>query len=237
MTTIPVGLPTLHRGAHDESEGRACVMEYVSVLAGEAFSDSPSCTHPLIASVARAVNDAAYDEHRHLLVPMIGRLLTANYKHLPAAERQEVDKALTTWVRKYGDTKGDLFGKFMANLPWAPAEVSVVSILSHILASTDKQVEFLGELIDEFERLTHPPVLARAVNPDALARAVVKVEGEPPKVRFHAAKQQMVKVPVLSKIVASFGPVDPVEEMKPVIDASDAFVTEGLMMKMSYSAK
>ncbi len=36
---LPEGLPTLTAGAHDADAGEACVMEYVSVLAGEPWSD------------------------------------------------------------------------------------------------------------------------------------------------------------------------------------------------------
>jgi hypothetical protein len=74
MTSIPEFLPTLAAGAHSAGEGQACVMEYVSILAGEHFSDSPSCTDPVLAAAARSVNDWMTDEGRHLLVPLIGRL-------------------------------------------------------------------------------------------------------------------------------------------------------------------
>lgn len=75
MTTAPDFMPVLGRGAHRSPENGACVMEYVSILAGERFSDNPSCTDSLLASMARSVNDALLDEHRHLLVPLITRLI------------------------------------------------------------------------------------------------------------------------------------------------------------------
>lgn len=68
------GLPTLTAGAHDADAGEACVMEYVSVLAGEPWSDRPECTHPLLAHEARTANDLASDRDRHRLVPLVGRL-------------------------------------------------------------------------------------------------------------------------------------------------------------------
>lgn len=74
MTAFPEFLPTLSSGAHSEGDGQACVMEYVSILAGEEFSDHPSCTDATLAAAARSVNDWMTDEGRHLLVPMIGRL-------------------------------------------------------------------------------------------------------------------------------------------------------------------
>lgn len=72
---IPNGMPTLSWGAHAPTEGKACVMEYVSLLAGEQWSDHPECTHPALAAFARHLNDRLEDEHRHVLVPLIGRLL------------------------------------------------------------------------------------------------------------------------------------------------------------------
>ena len=72
------GLPTLSRGSHDPDSGKACVMEYVALLAGEAWSDGPTCTHPSLAWHARRANDSLNDEDRHLLVPMILRLFGTN---------------------------------------------------------------------------------------------------------------------------------------------------------------
>jgi hypothetical protein len=46
-------------------------MEFASFLAGEKWSDHPSCTHPLLAQLARRVNDLIDDEGRQQLVPLI----------------------------------------------------------------------------------------------------------------------------------------------------------------------
>ena len=53
----PDGLPMLDRGGHRSPDQGACLMEYVSVLAGTRFSDHPRCTHPALAQLARVVND------------------------------------------------------------------------------------------------------------------------------------------------------------------------------------
>jgi hypothetical protein len=58
----PPSLPVLGRGAHLRPEWGACLMEYVSVLAGERFGDAPRCTHPALAALARRVNDRMDDE-------------------------------------------------------------------------------------------------------------------------------------------------------------------------------
>ncbi|NRQ51310.1 hypothetical protein [Aeromicrobium stalagmiti] len=71
---VPDALPTLSAGSHDSTNGEACVMEYVSLLAGEEWSDRPDCTHELLAHEARTVNDLLRESDRSRLVPLIGRL-------------------------------------------------------------------------------------------------------------------------------------------------------------------
>jgi hypothetical protein len=68
---LPDSLPVLDRGSHVHPDDGACFMEFASVLAGERFSDRPRCTHPVLAAVARAVNDAVGSRARQRLVPLI----------------------------------------------------------------------------------------------------------------------------------------------------------------------
>jgi hypothetical protein len=65
--SAPDGLPELQAGAHLAPEDGACLMEYVSVLAGTAFNDHPPCTDRMLATVAHFVNDASTDAGRPLL--------------------------------------------------------------------------------------------------------------------------------------------------------------------------
>lgn len=46
-------------------------MEYASYLAGERWSDHPACTHPLLAELARQVNDHISDGARQDLVELV----------------------------------------------------------------------------------------------------------------------------------------------------------------------
>ncbi len=64
-------LPVLSRGKHRNARRGACFMEYASHLAGERWSDHPSCTHPALASLARLVNDWTSDPARSRLAVMI----------------------------------------------------------------------------------------------------------------------------------------------------------------------
>lgn len=127
---IPDAMPVLSRGPHTAGpmEG-ACVMEYISLLAGEEWSDQPSCTHQTLASMARGVNDCLADDQRHLLVPLIGRLFgtTEDVDLLPwmVANPMPVIEATPDW---------DRFGYVKPRHPEIP-------------------VGYLSNMIDEYDRL------------------------------------------------------------------------------------
>ena len=67
----PDFVPVLSRGKHRNPRRGACFMEFASYLAGERWSDHPACTHPLLAEVARLVNDHISDRGRTALVPLV----------------------------------------------------------------------------------------------------------------------------------------------------------------------
>lgn len=67
----PDGVPILSPGSHRSPRSGACFMEFASFLAGERWSDHPSCTHPLLAHLARRVNDLIGHDARQQLVPLI----------------------------------------------------------------------------------------------------------------------------------------------------------------------
>lgn len=46
-------------------------MELASYLAGERWSDAPRCTDPMLAALARMVNDSTSDENRSQLAPLV----------------------------------------------------------------------------------------------------------------------------------------------------------------------
>lgn len=70
-TSIPDQLPVLSRGKHRNPRKGACFMELASYLAGEHWSDHPSCTHPLLVALARGVNDYTSDAARSQLAELI----------------------------------------------------------------------------------------------------------------------------------------------------------------------
>jgi hypothetical protein len=63
--------PILSPGKHRSPRTGACFMELASLLAGERWSDHPACTHPLLAALARHVNDHTSDADRQRLADLI----------------------------------------------------------------------------------------------------------------------------------------------------------------------
>jgi hypothetical protein len=78
--------PILSPGKHRSPRTGACFMEFASLLAGERWSDHPACTHPLLAAVARHVNDHTSDAARQRLAELIPSVigLTGEDLHIDA---------------------------------------------------------------------------------------------------------------------------------------------------------
>ncbi|WP_049577848.1 hypothetical protein [Nonomuraea sp. SBT364] len=68
-------MPVLSRGRHRNPKRGACFMELASYLAGERWSDHPACTHPLLAALARLVNDNTGDGQRARLVGLVPSII------------------------------------------------------------------------------------------------------------------------------------------------------------------
>jgi hypothetical protein len=71
MSRTPDVMPVLSRGKHRSPRKGACFMELAGYLAGEPWSDHPSCTHPVLARLAREVNDHVDDYGRERIAPLI----------------------------------------------------------------------------------------------------------------------------------------------------------------------
>jgi hypothetical protein len=92
---VPELIPQLSRGKHRSPRKGACFMEMASYLAGERWSDHPACTHPLLATLARLVNDHTTDAGRGELIELVPSVigLTSDDPH---ADVQITLRAATT---------------------------------------------------------------------------------------------------------------------------------------------
>ena len=80
-------------------------MEYASYLAGERWSDHPSCTHPLLALIAREVNDETSDAGRPALAPLIPSVIGVSGddpRLAPALVANCLEKVLALVSAQYG---------------------------------------------------------------------------------------------------------------------------------------
>lgn len=172
---LPDIVPMLSRGKHRNPRKGACFMELASFLAGERWSDHPACTHPLLAGVARLVNDNTSDAGRQRLAGLIPSVigLTSDDLH--------VDARIA-------------FGLATTALPVVAAEqqcVMAVSVLAcdRVLAALDgrppgpldkrsrealEQVPRAGRWAEEFTRgvSASPTVFRRQVAPHTVRSAV-----------------------------------------------------------------
>ena len=76
-TSSGSAVPFLNGGAHLSAEEGMCLMEAVSETARLPWSDEPPCTHPLLAFLARIVNDASSDDGRQQLTVLVPDLASA----------------------------------------------------------------------------------------------------------------------------------------------------------------
>jgi hypothetical protein len=101
---VPFALPSLDRGSHNPNSGQACIMEYVSVLSGENFTDAPKCTHPVLGHLSRRVFDMmSSNDARHTMVPYIGRLFGTTPPQDPAERKAlaiALAKSAVEWAQK-----------------------------------------------------------------------------------------------------------------------------------------
>jgi hypothetical protein len=130
QVTVPDFMPALRKGPGASPAFGGCIMQYCAWITGDQWTDHPACTHPNIASAAITVNDNLSDEDRHLLVPLIGRLIKTP---VPA------DDVMATRVR------------------WALYEFSMRSGDELTSADPKMAVKALQRMIDVYFRLTRRP--------------------------------------------------------------------------------
>ncbi|VXC14029.1 hypothetical protein [Aeromicrobium sp. 9AM] len=119
---MPDALPTLSAGSHDAEHGEACVMEYVSLLAGEEWSDRPDCTHPMLAHEARTTNDLLRDSDRARLVPLIGRLFGTTEDSSELRAKLRITQARQVMALLEPDSRGRVIAAIEEAEAWLDRE-------------------------------------------------------------------------------------------------------------------
>lgn len=154
--------PVLHKGWHERPLFGGCLMEYVSVLAGEPWSDDPPCTHPLLAATARSVNDLLEHDERQRLLSLAPRLLGTATRADAEHDRMVTD-ALVRWLDNHTPITIP-----SARHPRLPATLTPLQIYFTVGYAADHGQDLtalLTGLLDEYDRVTKretvPPLTAQ----------------------------------------------------------------------------
>ena len=75
IPTLNIGTLQLKAGSHRPDSGEACLLEAVSFVAGEPWSDRPQCVSQVLGVYGRELNDVLPDSKRQQLVPLIPKLI------------------------------------------------------------------------------------------------------------------------------------------------------------------
>ena len=168
-TTIPEGMPTLDRGSHSPGTGKACVMEYVSMIAGEPWTDQPKCVHPALAAACRSINDVVEDEARPFLLRLIPRVMGTGGKKMTSRKgslslylMREISSHTMRFMEEGRHSPRVMrdythaciqFGKATAQGYGMPEEslCNVISFYACVWARAGKGEQFMNWLLDEFE--------------------------------------------------------------------------------------
>jgi hypothetical protein len=95
--TLDLEVLELAAGGHSAPEDGMCVMEAVAFVAGEKFSDHPTCASPVLGSFLRSWNDSLDDADRQMLKPFIPRLVGTN---TGLADEETRAWMLTDWLAR-----------------------------------------------------------------------------------------------------------------------------------------
>jgi len=107
MNTDNLNDVVLKSGAHSTRDEGVCAMEMVAWLAGEAHSDSPACTCPVIGAFVRRVNDKWDDANRQRLKPLLLKLVgTVDPSKEQARAYMAVDWAVREILPQWHDLAG-----------------------------------------------------------------------------------------------------------------------------------
>jgi hypothetical protein len=171
----------LCRGAHRSPSEGACVMELVSMLAGERFGDRPRTASPVIAAFLRAYNDIVGDRHRQDLLACAASVVGSRKPDAEAARvRRCVEAALDSY-RGQSRWRRLLHGEHRLMIVLALAEdpldrpeldrfgYRLAQLIRCSPDGRDRAVDLVEELValgfegartrdDGFASSTHPPV-------------------------------------------------------------------------------
>jgi hypothetical protein len=210
-------MPVLSAGKHRHPRQGACFMEFASYLAGERWSDHPACTHSLLASVARQVNDSLSDSARAGIVELIPRVVGLNGSD-PRIDIAIAVRAAATALPIAAEPRQNVLA---AGLLACRAWIQDAS-RSHAEVA-DEDARFVESLLDDVE-----DALARTPQAHRWANEFVETVGTALRRIPSEAAPNMVRVAVEGVASACVPDSDPilVRMLRDAIDSSERLTGE-----------
>jgi hypothetical protein len=154
----------LSKGKHTSKEHGACVMELVSMLGGEPFSDHPASVSPVIGSLLRAYNDSIDDVRRQDLYAYAARVVDS--RGSAELEQRRVEH-VTAWMSKPDSRRFRLRlpARLRAVSPKPPLDVLGASAVRSLRSHDDRTHARMLALVEELLAMGAPDRTARDGDP------------------------------------------------------------------------
>ena len=141
---IPDYIPVLSHGGHSDPKKGACVMEMVSFIAGEKWTDHPDCVHSAIQEIARNTNDFVSDDNRNIISDMIPRFIGTDEIHHMIGGNDKFQKLIRTKLAAHPE-----LAQFISAGKESPRQV-LTAIGNHFNGEADLDKRFTNEEYDKF---------------------------------------------------------------------------------------
>jgi hypothetical protein len=175
--TDPAGVPILSSGSHRGPDQGACFMEYAAYLAGEPWSDRPACTHPLLAHLAREVNDRTSDAGRSALAPLVPTVIGLRDGD-PSAYPRLVARVARTTIPEVSQRHQFVLAVALLRaqqlLPDAGARVAAAEVLDEIPLAASWATSFL-----QGRRAPSVPAYLKRAAPEAITACATAAAATP----------------------------------------------------------
>lgn len=149
-------VPVLSGGAHNSPEKGACVMEMVSFMSGDKWTDSPKCTNQHISYAAQSVNDRLSEQGRQKILTQFDRLFNTSDPEFADAFEKEyavylMDRA-SEGTASSGYAQDWLVGGHIED---GMGEITIS--LQHLWPEEDADeelVKFLSDILDIYDHVS-----------------------------------------------------------------------------------
>lgn len=184
VSTVTHQTVRLSRGKHATPKDGTCVAELVSMLAGERYSDRPSCACPALTAFLRGYNDGLDDQHRQDLFGLAADLVgTRSCQSVSTARGERLVDLAWRYKRRVGPL---LQGPILFGTRFERYEGAGV----HLGVCARRNQRCHAEVINTLQSILSLPISSFVL------------EGEPPNV-VRLARGEAVSPPVPALAIAT----------------------------------